>query len=356
MSVVQKIPAAYEEAESKGKPPIVTLIGSDLPEAYLDDAEPSPLMETLGRFWRRMVGTTKIAAVLALVGGYPAATMMSHQVDDSQIVMAPSDSWTSPEIGTALTLVGRELTGAGIAADRGDWHPQARLTALPAWQDSAFAALSEYVLASADMILDEDGRADVDLTAAGRLLAPAEDTKLEPRLHAAAEALQRFDGRVSREVADAPAGLGTLYARLDMFAAWASEAQTELRVRANTAEAWPAAKEDVTAIYSARARAHVTGQLLMATFLNEPGMVSSPDAAEAMDRAFATLRRAATFSPMIISSQSGTGKVLSDHPATMTFYMLEAEAAILDLKAALEAQEANTEAVTVASTDETVTP
>ncbi|MDJ0921809.1 MAG: hypothetical protein QNI84_11830 [Henriciella sp.] len=356
MSVVQKIPAAYEEAESTGKPPIVTLIGSDLPEAYLDEAEPSPLMETLGRIWRRIVGAAKLLIVLVLVGGYPAAVMTSHQVDDSQIVMAPGDNWTSPEIGTALTLVGRELTGAGIAADRGDWHPQARLIALPAWQDSTFAALSEYVLASANATLDADGRPDVDLTAAGRLLAPADDTKLEPRLHAAAEALQRFDGRVSRELTIAPVGLETLFGRLDMFASWASEAQTELRVRANSAEAWPASKQDVMAIYQARARAHVAGQLLMATFLNEPSLVSSPDAAEAMDRAFATLRRAATFSPMIISSQSGTGKVLSDHPATMTFYMLEAETALMDLKAALEAQAANTEAVTVASAEETVTP
>lgn len=356
MSVVQKLPVAYEEADAGGKPPIVTLIGADLPEAYLDEAEPSPLMETFSRAWRRIVGTFKFLVVLALVGGYPAATLMSHQVDDSQIVLSSTDIWTSPEIGTALTMVGRELTGAGIAADRSDWHPQARLTALPAWQDGTFAALSEYILASADMTLNEEGRPDVDLMAAGRLLAPASDTKLEPRLHAAAEALQRFDGRLSRDLATSPAGLETLNVRLDMFAAWAATSKQELRTRANTAEAWPAARKDVEAIYTARAKAHVAGQLLMASFLNEPSLVDSPDAAEAMDNAFFALRRAATFSPVMISSQAGTGKVLSDHPATMIFYMAEAEIAVTELKTALAAQAASQEAMTVASTDEVATP
>ncbi|MEM9937509.1 MAG: hypothetical protein AAF768_01555 [Pseudomonadota bacterium] len=356
MNVVQKLPVTYEEAEAGGKEPIVTLIGADLPQAYLDEAEPSPMMENLGHAWRRVIKAAKVLAVIMLVGGYPAATVMSHQVDDSQIVLSATDAWTSPEIGTALTLVGRELTGAGIAADRSDWHPQARLTALPAWQDSAFTALSEYTLASADMTLDQDGRPDVDLAAAGRLLAPASDTKLEPRLHAAAEALQRFDGRVSRELATAPSGFETLHGRLDMFAHWTSTAQTDLRLRANTAEAWPAAKADVEAIYAARAKAHVAGQLLMATFLNEPGLIVSPDAAEAMDRTFAALRRASTFSPLIISSQSGTGKVLSDHPATMAFYLSETEAAMIDLQAALEAQTISTEEVTVASADDAATP
>ncbi len=349
MSAANKLPVAYEEVDPYQRDPVITLIGSDIPPAYLDDAEPSPLMESASRLWQRMIRTTKFAIVAALVGGYPAAIVWSHNIQDQAITLPSLAPWASTEAGTALTMIGRELTGPGWAADRPAWHPQARLTALPAWQEGVTSALSDYTLLMAQMATDADGNVDADLTAAGRLLVPTRESEAIPRLNAAAEALQRYDGRLLRGLASSPMGDDSLQARLELFAVWAGEAQTRLAVSANSAEAWPAARGDIEAIYLARAHAHVAGQLLSATLATESNLVTGRDAAEARDRTQAAWARAAKFNPVFISSQAGTGRILSDHPATMAFYMAEAEAATRSFQAKLVAQNETPIAVAASS-------
>ncbi len=353
MSAAHKLPVAYEEADLNPRAPVITLIGADLPSAYLDEAEPSPLMESASRLWRRIINTIKLVLVLVLVGGYPAAMLMSHKVDTSPVILSKIAPWASPEAGTVLNLIGRELTGAGWANDRPDWHPQARLTALPAWQEGVIGALSEYTLLSASIATDTDGQADPDLMAAGRLLSPNRTTEAVPRLNAAAEALQRYDGRLSRGLAAAPAGPDSLQAELALFASWAGEARKRLEIRANSAGAWPASRSDIEAIYLARAHAHVAAQLLAASLVSEPDLIVSRDAAEARDKALLAWTRAAQFNPVFISSQAGSGRILSDHPAIMAFYMAEAEAATGLLQARLVAQ--NQDPIAVAATG-SVTP
>lgn len=340
MSAAHDLPVAYEEVDSGPRPPVVTLIGSDIPHAYLDDAEPSPLMESASRLWDRVIKTIKIAAIIALVGGYPAATVLSHKVDDGSIILSNLAPWASPEAGTALTMIGRELTGAGWAADRPSWHPQARLTALPAWQNGIISSLSDYMALTAALATDAEGNIDRDLDAAGRLLVPTIETEATPRLNAAAEALQRYDGRLSRGLAAAPIGEESLQARLTLFANWAVQSQKQLQASANSAEAWPASRSDIEAIYAARAHAHVAGQLLSAVLSAEPGLIEAPDVAEARDRVQTAWERAARFNPVFVSSQAGTGRLLSDHPATMAFYMSEAEAATKSFQSKLNAQTA----------------
>lgn len=332
MRAAHELPVAYEEPESRQREPIITLIGSDLPPAYLDDAEPSPMMERATRFWRNLVRTIKWLVVAGLVGGYPLAMVLSHKVDDRPVILSNLTPWASPEAGTALTLIGRELTGAGWAEDRPFWHPQARLTALPAWQDGLISAMSDYAMLMSGLATDAEGNADRDLAAAGRLLTPTIETEVTPRLNAAAEALQRYDGRLSRGLASAPTGRDSFAARLGLFTTWAADGQERLRASARTAEAWPAAREDIEAIYSARAHAHVAAQLLAAAVSENPDLVASRPVAEARDRAMAAWDRAARFNPIFVTSQAGTSRFLSDHPATMAFYMLEAEEATRDLQ------------------------
>lgn len=338
MEAAKKLPVAYEDAAPDPRKPVVTLIGSDLPAAYLDDAEPSPFMEGASRMWRRIMRTLKLAIVALLVGGYPTAMVMSHTVDSTPIELSNLDLWASPEIGTALTILGRELTGPGWADDRALWHPQARLTALPAWQDGLITALSEHTLMSAQIAGNSEGDADKDLLAAGRLLAPEVDVEAVPRLNAAAEALQRYDGRLSRGLAAAPAGVDSMLAELVLFSAWAENAKDELASRATLVEGWPASRADVEAIYSARAHAHVAGQLLAASLNREPDLIINRDSAEARDAALRAWDRAANFNPVFVSSQSGSNRFLSDHPAIMSFYMAEALSATQTLQAKLAAQ------------------
>ena len=166
-----KLPVEYIEADNDDGKPVVTLLGADISEAYLDDAEPSPMAAAIGRFWRRIIGLAKFGLVLLLVGGYPAMTVLGHKVDSSPIVLSAATPWYSNDTGTAMTLLGRELTVAGWASDRSWWHPQARLTALPAWQDGVTGALSEYTLLASEHASREPGLPDSDLLAAARQAA-----------------------------------------------------------------------------------------------------------------------------------------------------------------------------------------
>lgn len=339
MKSAEKLPVEYIEANNDDGNPVVTLIGADISEAYLDDAEPSPMMAALGEFWQRIIRTAKFGLVLALVGGYPAMVAMSHKVDSSAIVLSSAAPWYSNDTGTAMTLLGRELTVAGWAGDRSWWHPQAQLTALPAWQDGITGALSEYAMLASEHAARQPGAPDTDLLAAARLLAPAQEAEAIPRLNAAAEALQSYEGRLSRGLAAQPKGAGVLLDELALYKSWAIESQANLRSSADRAEGWPASTEDIQALYEARAYAQVASQLLMSSLIQEPELIRSRDAREARDRAIFAWRRAATFSPLMVSSQAGTGTFFSDHPAAMMYYLSEIDTATADFMDALEKQD-----------------
>ena len=352
MKAAEKLPVEYIEANNDDGDPIVTLIGADISEAYLDDAEPSPTMAALGRFWSRIMKTAKFGLVLALVGGYPAMIAMSHKVDSSAVVLSSVTPWYSNDTGTAMTLLGRELSIAGWANDRAWWHPQAQLTALPAWQEGIAGGLSEYAMLAAEHAAQTPGAPDTNLLAAARLLAPAQEAEAIPRLNAAAVALQGYEGGLSLGVAALPKGLGVLLDELNLYQSWATQAQAELRSSADRAEGWPASRQDIQALYKARARAQVASQLLMSSLIQEPELVRTRDAREARDRAIFAWRRAATFNPLIVSSQAGTGAFLSDHPAAMMYYLSEIDRANADFIDALEKQDAEVISVADASAAE----
>ncbi|MEM9572700.1 MAG: hypothetical protein AAF996_14630 [Pseudomonadota bacterium] len=348
MTAAEKLPVEYIDTNEDGEP-VVTLIGANMSEAYLDDAEPSPMMAALGKFWSRIIRTAKFGLVLALVGGYPAMIAMSHKVDSTAVVLSTATPWYSNDTGTAMTLLGRELSVAGWAGDRSWWHPQAQLTALPAWQDGITGALSEYTVLAADHASLQPGAPDSDLLAAARLLAPAQEAEAIPRLNAAAEALQSYEGRLSRGLAAQAKGLPVFLDELSLYQSWSTRAQARLRSSADRAEGWPASREDIQALYAARAHAQVASQMLMSTLIQEPDLVRTRDAREARDRAIFAWRRAATFSPLMVSSQAGTGTFLSDHPAAMMYYLSEIDTATADFVDALEKQDVEVISVADAS-------
>ena len=212
MTALKNVHPAYEEASdleaANDHAVVVTPLGAVLPAAYLEEAEPSPLMERASRWWQRLIFMLRLGLILALIGAYPLMSMLSHKVDSSPVLSSADAMWSSPETATALTLIGREETGPGWAMDRSWWHPQARLKALPAWQEGLTSALSDYMLLTAQSVTPDEFAPDADLMAAGRLLAPVSDSPAEARMRAAAQALQRYEGRLTRDLSAAPNSVG----------------------------------------------------------------------------------------------------------------------------------------------------
>lgn len=338
MSAVHPLPVEFDSTQPGKEAPVVTLLHSDISHAYLEDAEPSPTMVFVSRLWNSLVRTLKWAAILLFLGGYPAAMWGSHTINSETVVLSQTDSWATTKTGIMLTLIGRELTGPGWAADRPAWHPQARLTALPAWQTALSDALSDIAGLAAIQARDYNDRADTDLLAASRLLATASDVKAVPRLNAASEALQSYDSRLGRKMAVTRADNTTLLEEVDLYKGWLQADMATLRQTALDLDGWPASRKDIRAVYAARARAHVAALFLSSSIEQTPELVVSREASAAHQAAQRALDRIARFEPLVISNQGGTHPVLADHPAMLAFYLSEADAALGAFKEALNTQ------------------
>lgn len=293
------------------------------------------MMEHFQKGWRRLVGLFRLLFVLAVIGAYPAAVIVSSQIDDSPVVFPPNESWSVSGVGVAIHKVARELAGAGWAGDRATWHPQARLTALPAWQEATAAGLSEHVRLLSEVAAYADGP-DGDLAAASRLLLAVPGEDMLPRLTAAAEALNRFDTRASRGLALRPAPEETLALEMALFASWAQEDIAALSDRINAGQAtWLASREDITAFYTAKARAHLAHELITTGKARAYGLTGNAELAAILARAEASWRRAGDMKPAFVSSQHGAAAILPNHLTSMAYYLVEAEKASSDLAARL---------------------
>ena len=331
MAFDSRLPAAYQE-----EGPVVTRIGTDHLVTF-DYAEPSPIMLFFQRWWRRSILMLKVGVVVGAVLAYPVMTVMSHRIDDSDVLLATSQNWASPEAGVAINKIARELEGTGWAGDRASWHPQARLTAMPAWQKATADALAEHTRLLAVMS-PVNGEPDADLTAAARLLHGMPGDDMRPRLTSAAEALNRFDTRAARGLAIQPDRLELLKAEARQFAGWAETDLTDLSTQINRdVVEWPASRTDIVAFYGAKARAHVAREMLMATERSEPRLGRTPDVQAAMTRAKDAWGRAARMKPLIVSNQPGDGMLMANHLASMGFFLAEAKIASLALADALDA-------------------
>ncbi|MFN7180080.1 hypothetical protein [Hyphomonas sp.] len=326
-----KLPKAYEEDHRGAARPAA------VPEHFinLEGAQPSPIMIGFQKFWRRLMGFLKLTLLLAVIGAYPAAAVLSSKINDHPVVFPQNESWSVAGVGVAIHKIARELEGAGWAADRAEWHPQARLTALPAWQQGTATALSEHVALLAGIASASD-QPDDDLAAAARLLMAVPGEDMRPRLTAAAEALNRFDTRASRGLALRPAPEETLPREMALFAEWAREGRAALSDRINAEQsAWPASREDIAAFYDAKAHAHLAHELILSAKARAYGITGDAELAVALARAEAAWGRAAELKPVFVSNLSGSGAILPNHLASMAYYLVEAEDASAFLAAKL---------------------
>lgn len=353
-SAAAKVPKAYEEDVRKKVRPAPATSSEHF--VSLDHAEPSPIMLSAQKVWRSIVALVKVSLVLGVLGAYPAAVVLSSAIDDTPIVFPNSQPWTVPGVGVANYKIAREIAGTGIAADRPVWHPQARLTALPAWQEATFSGLSEYVKTLSEMTGTANGP-DNDLAAAANLLTPVPGEAVRTRVATAAEALNTFDTRASRGLALRPLPEQTLPMEFALFAAWASEDRAALSDRIHAEQdAWPASREDIAAFYAAKARAHLAHELIVAGKARAFGITADTELALQLARAEAGWKRAAELKPIFVSNQSGSEAFLPNHLATMAYYLVEAEEASAELAVRLAPPPPRVEDVAAATTTETASP
>jgi hypothetical protein len=297
-----------------------------------------------------LVGFLKAFLVLGVLGAYPAAVVYSSAIDDRPVVFLPGEVWSVPGVGVAIHKIAREVSGPGLAADQPVWHPQSRLTALPAWQEATFAGLAEHVTLLSELAGTEDP--DPDLAVAARLLQIVPGEEVRPRLKPAAEALDEFDRRATRGLAIRPLPEDMLPGEMVLFASWAEKDRAALTERINAEQdAWLARREDITAFYGAKARAHLAYELITAGKARAYDITGNPELAVALGRAEAAWKRAAELKPVFVSNQAGSGAILPNHLSSMAFYLSEAGTASYELAALLApppAAEAPAEAAQVA--------
>lgn len=309
------------------EPPTVTLLERSAP-VDLEYAEPSPVMGIMSRAWRRMIFLLKAAIVLAVIGTYPAMMFAAHSVDDSEITFAEGYEWSVGDVGKTVTLIARILEGPGWAGDQPKVHPQARLTAMPAWQEAIAGATSDYTR----LIAAQTGNEDV--AAAARLLAP-EPEAMHDRLTAAAEILARYDSNVENGHANAPKGEKALEEKLRLTIGWAEDSRNALAVQSRTPKAWPAAYDDIRTFYAAKARAHVAHELLSAALNEENDAIISRGLTATKAEALSLWRRAAIQKPLFVTNQPGDSAMFGNHLTSMAFLLDEASAATIVLTEAL---------------------
>jgi len=330
MAFDSRIHAAYLEEG----PEAFELSEAELRE--LDHAEPSPVMLFFQRLGRRIMFLVKLTVFLGLVGAYPVSIFLSHRIDDSDIVFANGQNWAYAADGVAITKIARELEGGGWASDKPNWHPQARLTAMPAWQEATADGLAEFTRLVANAA-GTDGKPDEDLEAASRLLQGLPGEDMRPRLTAAAEALNRFDNRAGRKLVKLPDTRTMLVSELRLFSGWAEVDQDDLSTQINQEPTgWPASKKDIQVFYAAKARAHIALQMLMAARSSDPDLAGDTRLRAAIDRAEAAWTRAARIRPLVVSNQKGDGALMSNHLAALGFFLHDAEAASQELVTLLE--------------------
>ncbi|MEM1104942.1 MAG: hypothetical protein AAGH87_01020 [Pseudomonadota bacterium] len=330
--------------------PIVTVLG-DKTDLDFASARPSPYMVQSQRVWRFVKGAAKVAAVLALAGFYPVLMWQAHDINDAPMEAVSAETWASPSVGVAITLVAREVEGPGWTSDKVAIAPARQLTGQPAWQEGVVNALADYIQLAAGTVT-RSSEIDADLAAAGRLLRYKADTEMTPRLIAAAEALARFNGRVHADLTSDLDADQDLAQSLRLFAGWAADSSGELGERVGHSHGWPASRSDVHAFYTARARAHVASGMLQAAVHAHPELMQRAAVRAQLRETQAIWTRIARQSPLLVSNQDGDGAVLPNHLAAMAWHLEQAEAASLHLAELVTSAQPN---MTVAGTGMTVT-
>lgn len=324
-------PVLFDEPEH-GSSSVVTLIRS-VPREPGDG--PSSFDVAMSQAWKFVRNTVLMVAAIVAIGAYPAMTLRAHQLDDSLPDLSTgSAAWTDPTTGFAHAVIGREIDGSGWIADKPGWRPEARLTALPAWQTGLSTSLSELMRLRAETAPWE-GEPDNDLMRASRLLSVRDDGQMQARLLGAREALSRYDGRLLRGLAASASTPEAVQAELALVAGWAKANEADLRAQIADTDRIFARYSAIEAAYTVRARGQVAS-LVIAGILATP--VTDPWPAEVRasgEQALTAWREVAEVSPLFIANANPGSFFPGNHLISLSYLSREAEAATLAFATAL---------------------
>ena len=333
MRYLEEHPVDFDAVDADGQ--AITLIRT----VYrTDEAAPEPGAFERGimKLWRGIRFAAVSVAVVAVVGAYPAMTVRGHQLDASMPSLAEAPiAWTSDATGLMNVAIARETDGAGWIGDHAIWRPEARLTALPAWQAGLASGLSDVSRARAEAAKYE-GAPDRDLMMASRLLAVREDGRMGARLAAAMEAFQRYDGRLAQGLAVQPTGASAALAQLDLIDNWSTNGREALRVAIADPDTVLASVDAVSALYELRGRAQAASIVLAGLAAEDPDLMAQPDIAAARATAQETWRAVAEMSPLFVGNAEPGAIFPGNDLMSMAYLLDEARAATLALRVEIE--------------------
>ena len=296
------------------------LVAPETEDAETAHAQPKTFFQHVG-FW------IKTTAIVAVLGAYPAMVVAASDVGDRDLsTLVDRSQWAAPWAGGAAVLMQKHFEQLGWASDAEAWEPMARLTAKPAYQKAMAQSLGA-MIALANSQAVTDGRADLDLEAAARLVA-ADSSGVQMR--AARDALINYDRSMKRrdvELATTPAQLA---GQLGLVSGWAAESQTALVASANSIGGNPMDEDATRAVYAAKGRAVVAFVMLEA--LDWP---QAPATVAARAKAIEAWKSVAEFHPLVVLNGDPDGSVFGNHPSSIGFLLTQAQAATDALMATL---------------------
>lgn len=271
-----------------------------------------------------------ILLLLALSLAYPIAMGVSHKVTNQIPNTVPRQVWADAKIGTAVELLERE-TYFGWAASRPLWHPQSRLTAMPAFQQGIGDLLSVFAARRAELLGGETR--DSDLWHAHTLLSKLSDKQAADRVRASIEALRRFDGRKARALLEDRASRELLQRDLDLFRTELQSSISALRKIASRKSRGVFNREDVRVYFHAKGKMHAMAMLLKAT---KPEEFEIDGLKNALENANKALARASRPAPLTVSNpQPGAFSFEGNDVMELAFLAMEASDALKSLEAVL---------------------
>ena len=265
-----------------------------------------------------------IAAALA----YPVMVLLSHQVSNRIPQTMPNQQvWADPKIGASVELLERELY-FGWASSQPLWHPQSRLTAMPAFQ----AGIGDLISAMSLKRSEPQGMQapDSDLRIAHSLLGDFQDKDSVDRVRAAIEALKRFDGRKARFLLEDRSDTDLLLRDISVYRGVLGASIIDLRSTAAEASRGVFNREDVRLYFHTKGELHAIGVMLYAT---EPEDFDIEGFDEAIITARTALDRAALPSPITVSNpQPGSFAIGGNDIMELAYLTMEADRALADLE------------------------
>ncbi|MAK59746.1 MAG: hypothetical protein CMK09_02085 [Ponticaulis sp.] len=241
------------------------------------------------RLWRKVIWGSLTLVILLAALAFPVSMVVSHNVPKAIPSDYPQTVWADSRIGAAIELIEDELEIRGWASARPNWHPQARLTAMPAYQSGLTSVLSRFANLRANLITSGSGR-DEDLALASSLIAQAVGTSAENQLLAATQALRRFDGLKARSVLDDEIESTLLEGELQLYRQILSECTEDLSRIVRSDERGPFDLNRTATFYKTKGRILAIGALLHSSeedMTNQPGFRAAyASLLEALDLAF----------------------------------------------------------------------